>query len=46
MCEEVLEHADDGIGALPHVTSFIDQVIIYLSGNGALHKESTLPWSA
>ena len=33
VCEEVVEHADDGVGAHTHVDSFIDQVI-YLSGNG------------
>ena len=45
MCEEVVEHANDGVGALPHVDSFIDQVI-YLSGNGlaAYSKNRTLPW--
>jgi len=25
--KEVVKHADDGVGALPHVDSFIDQVI-------------------
>ena len=40
----VVEHADNGVGALPHVDSFIDQVI-YLSGNrlAAHSKDGTLP---
>ena len=44
--KEVVEHADDGVRALPHVDSFINQVR-HLSGNGltAYSKDSTLPWS-
>ena len=43
--EEVVEHADDGIGALTHVDSFIDEVS-HLSGNGlaAYSENCTLPW--
>ena len=42
--KEVVKHADDGIGALPHVDSFINQVID-LSGNGltAYSKNCILP---
>ena len=42
--EEVVEHADDGVGALPHVDSFIDEVS-HLPGNGlaAYSKYCTLP---
>ena len=43
--EEVVEHADDGVGALPHVDSFIDEVS-HLPGNGlaAYSKNCTLSW--
>ena len=43
--KEVVEHADDGVGAFPHVDSFVNQVI-YLSGNGlaAYSKNCTLSW--
>ena len=43
--KEVVEHADDGIGALPHIDSFINEVID-LSGNGltAHSKNRTLLW--
>jgi len=42
--KEVVKHADDGVGALPHVDSFIDQVID-LPGNGltAFSKNCNLP---
>ena len=42
--EEVVEHADDGVGPLPHVHCLIDQVI-HLSGNrlAAHSKDCTLP---
>ena len=43
VCKEVVEHADDGVGALPHVDSFINEVTD-VSGNGlaAYSKNCTL----
>ena len=44
--EEVVEHADDGVGALPHIDSFINEVIDLVGGNGltAHSKNRTLSW--
>ena len=45
VCEEVVKHADNRIGALPHVDSFIYEVIDLLeNGLAAYSKYCTLPW--
>ena len=46
VCKEMVKHTYDGIGALPHVDSLIDQVV-HLSGDGlTTHTEDgTLPGS-
>jgi len=45
VCKEMMEHTNDGVGALPHVNSLIDQVV-HLSGDGlTTHTEDgTLSW--
>ena len=43
VCKEMMQHTDDGVGALPHVDSLIDQVV-HLSREGltTYTKDSTL----
>ena len=33
VCKEMMEHTDNGVGALPHVNSLVDQVV-HLSWEG------------
>ena len=41
VCKELMQHTDDGVGALPHVDSLVDQVV-HLSGEGlATHTEDS-----